>query len=193
MTTVDVAPDADVWIGLPAEWTEQTWTDHRDWAREVADLVWTGVRPRRGQRGADHLALGLAMLAESPLAQDPSRRSFLWLPEPMIDVLPVFLEVYAAEGERDEALRELTRADQPGAVEPPVVEPFATEPLGDGLRVLRYAADPDDGTVVLTLSYAWRASGLDVRLWLSTVDTGLALRAMEDVDDLARTAHLVAG
>jgi hypothetical protein len=30
----------------------------------------------------------------------------------------------------------------------------------------------------------------DVRLWLSTSDTGLALRAMNDVDDLARAVHV---
>ena len=190
MTTVDVQLDTTVWIGVPGEWSEETWPDHRDWAREVAETVWAGADPVQGQ-GPDHLALGLAMLAESPLLSLEWRRTFLWLPGPTSDLLPVHLEAYAAEGERAESLAELTRADEPGAVEKPVLEPFPSEHLGDGIRVLRYAADPRDGAVVLTLSYAWRAGDLDVLLWLSTFDTGLALRAMDDVDALARTVHLV--
>src|SRR3712207_1510529 len=57
MSTVDVHFDTDVWVGVPREWTEETWTDHRDWAREVAEIVWTGARPRRGRPGVDHLTL----------------------------------------------------------------------------------------------------------------------------------------
>ena len=190
MRTVDVDLDTDVWIGLPGEWTEETWLDHREWARDVADAVWTGATPAVGEQGPDHLALGLAMLAEGPLAGDPGRRTFLWLPEPTAELLPVHLEAFAAEGEQDESLRDLARAEAVGAVEPPIVEPFPSPQLGEGIRVLRYAADPDDGAIVLTLSYAWRAEGLDVLLWLSTFDTGLALRALPDVDDLARAVHL---
>ena len=130
------------------------------------------------------------MVAEAPWAGSPSRRTFLWLPEPSSDVLPVHLEAYQAEGDRDEALRELTYADA-AAVEPPVVEPVVSPHLGEGLRVLRYAVDPEDEAIVLTLAYAWRAEGLDVRLWISTSDTGLALRAAPDVDDLAQAVRLV--
>jgi hypothetical protein len=190
MTTVDVDLDTGVWVGVPGEWSEDTWPDHRGWAREVAEIVWAGADPIGGQ-GPDHLALGLAMLAESPITKDPSRRTFLWLPGPTSTLLPVHLEACAAEGDADEALRELTRADAPGAVEKPVVDPFPSPHLGDGLRVLRYAVDSQGAAVVLTLSYAWRAGGLDVLLWLSTFDTGLALRAMDDVDALARAVHLV--
>jgi len=188
--TVDVHLPTDVWIGMPGEWTQETWPDSRDWAREVAEIVWADVVPTDGL-GPDHLALGLAMLAESPLANDPARRTFLWLPPPTSAVLPVHLEAYAADGDRDDALRELAGADPAGAVERPIVEPFLSDHLGEGLRVLRYAVDPADGAVVLTLSYAWRAEGLDVLLWLSTFDTPLACRAMDDVDDLARAVHLV--
>ena len=190
MRTVDVHLDTEVWVGVPGEWSEDTWPDYRDWAREVAEIVWAGADPVNGQ-GPDHLALGLAMLVEGPFANEPSRRTFLWLPEPTSVLLPIHLEAYAAEGDPDEALRELTRADAPGAVEEPVVEPCPSPHLGDGRRVLRYAVDPRDGAVVLTLSYGWRAGGLDVLLWLSTFDTGLAHRAMADVDDLARAVHLV--
>jgi hypothetical protein len=109
----------------------------------------------------------------------------------MSELLPVHLEAYAAEGEHAESLAELTRANESGAVEKPIVEPFRSEHLGEGVRVLRYAADPRDGAVVLTLSYAWRVGDMDVLLWLSTFDTGLALRAMDDVDALARAVHLV--
>ena len=191
MRTVDVALDTDIWVGLPGEWGVRTWPDHRVWAREVADTVWSGVDPQPGQGGPDHLALALAMLAEDPAAEDPARRSFFWLPGPMTMPLPVHLTAFVAEGDRDESLRELTGADVPGAVAEPVVETFRSEHLGAGLRVLRYAADPEDDAIIFTLRYAWRAADLDVLLWLSTFDSGLALRAMDDVDGLARAIHLV--
>lgn len=192
MTTVDVDLDTDVWIGLPNEWTEETWPDHRDWAREIADLVWTGAEPGPGEPGPDHLALGLAMLAESPLVAHPARSAYLWLPGPTIDVLPVFLEVYVAEDDRDATLRALTRADEP-ALREPQVEPFVSEHLGEGIRVLRHVADPQTDDVATTLSHAWRAGGLDVLLWMTTFDAPLAARATDDVDDLARGLHLVDG
>ena len=190
MTTVDVRLPTDVWIGMPGDWTADTWTDSRDWAREVAEIVWADAVPNDGM-GPDHLALGLAMLAESPHANASWRRTFLWLPRPTSTLLPAYLEAYVADGDRDDALRELTWGDPAGAVERPIAEPFLSDHLGEGLRVLRYAVDPTDGAVLLTLSYAWRAGGLDVLLWLSTFDTSLAFRAMDDVDDLARSVHLV--
>ncbi len=189
MSTVDVDFDTDVWVGVPREWTGETWTHHRDWAREVAEIVWTGARPHRGRPGVDHLALGLALLAESPVIA-PGRHTYLWLPEPMAELLPVHLDAFVAEGEAEEALRDLVRAHPAGAVEAPIVEPFDNPHLGEGLRALCYAIHPEDDAVVLTLSYAWRVGDTDVRLWLSTFDTGLALRAMDDVDDLARGIHL---
>lgn len=191
MTTVDVRFDPQVWIGLPGSWDASTWADPRDWAREVAETAWTAREREPGEQGPDHLALALLMHAQSPLAGASYRRTFLWLPDPAAEPLAVHLEGYVEEGERDEALRDLGRTDPDGAVEPPVVEPFDTPGLGQGLRVLRYE-DTDDG-VVLVLSYAFRAGGLDVRLWLSSYDTAAALRALEDVDELARALVLTGG
>ena len=191
MTLVDIDLDTDVWIGMPSVWTQETWTDHRDWAREIADLVWTGAVPAPEEMGPDHLALGLAMMAESPMVAHPARTTYLWLPGPMWEILPVFLEVYIAEGDREETLRELTRADEPGALRDPVVEPFVTEHLGEGIRVLRHAVEPEDDSVFLTLSYGWRAGGADILLWMTTFNTPLAAEAMDDVDALARAVHLV--
>ena len=191
MISVHAEPDLQVWVGMPGQWDDATWADPRDWAREVAQTLWADHQPEPGGQGVDHLALALAMHAQSPLAGAPHRRTWLWLPNPTDEPLPLHLEGYVEQGERGQALRELARADQDGAVEAPVVEPFASTALGTGLRVLRYEVDPDDGAVVLILSYAFRAGGLDVRLWTSTYDTAAGLRALDDIDALARSLMLV--
>lgn len=191
MTTVDARFDPQVWIGLPGSWDSSTWADPRDWAREVAETVWGNREPGPGEQGRDHLALALIMHAENPLNGATFRRSFLWLPHPTSEPLAVHLECYLVEGDRDQALRDLGQADPEGAVEPPVVEAFSNPALGTGLRVLRYALDPEDGSVALVLSYAFRAGGLDVLLWLSSLDPAAALGALEDVDGLARALVLL--
>ena len=184
MTTVDAELDPQVWIGLPAQWDETTWTDPRDWARETAEIHWAGRRRRRGEMSPDHLALTLLMHSENLSGVD-FRRTFFWLPDPTVEPMPVHLECYVAEGDREEALRELGRTEPDGAVEPPVVEPFHSPGLGEGVRVIRYVST-DEG-VVLVLSYAFRTLDMDVRLWLSTYDTAAALRVLDGVDDLARS------
>ncbi|MGH3874367.1 MAG: hypothetical protein ACRDSR_23180 [Pseudonocardiaceae bacterium] len=195
--------DPAVWIELPMVWDEQTWPDHRAWARDLAEASWgdSGLVPAEYQ--VDNLALTLALFAEKlqsggPL---PAQHFFLHLPDPRMMPLQVCLGVWDAAGERDAALRELTGADDPEAVEPPLVEVFPTEHLGDGLRTLRYCPfdpgpghPPDPAAIYATLNYAWRVDGhgTDVRLFSSCPDLARLIPIIDDIDALARGIRIVA-
>ena len=123
MKGLDVDSDPSVWLPIPREWTTNTWPDHRDWARDAAEAVFHGSRDRRE---VDILAGLLAFLAEDPkIAPGQTQSSYLHLPGPGTDVLPVYVQFFDSEGARDEALREMAEADG-DAVKPPSVEPFAT-------------------------------------------------------------------
>ena len=36
----EVDYDPAVWIELPRIWCEDTWVDHRSWARDIAEACW---------------------------------------------------------------------------------------------------------------------------------------------------------
>lgn len=102
--------------------------------------------------------------------------------------------------ERDAALRELTGTDDPEAVAPPVVQSFATEHLGEGLRTLRYCPfdpgpdhPPAPGAIYAALNHAWRVDecDTDVRLFTSCPDLARLIQIVDDVDTLARGIRLV--
>jgi hypothetical protein len=193
--------DPTVWIELPMVWCEATWPDHRAWARDLAEACWddSGLMP--GEYQVDNLALTLAMVAERiQSSQLPAQHFFLHLPDPRIMPLQVCLGVWDAAGERDATLRVLTGADDPDAVEPPVVDVFPTQYLGNGLRTLRYCPfdpgpghPPDPGAIYATLNYAWRVEqhDTDVRLFSSCPDLARLIQAIDDIDDLARSIRIV--
>jgi len=193
--------DPAVWIELPRIWCEETWPDHRAWARDIAEACWgdSGLVP--GEHEVDSLALTLAMFAERlQSGEQPAQDYFLHLPDPRMMPLQVCLGTWEAEGERDVALRELTGADDPEAVEPPVVDTFATQHLGEGLRTLRYCPfdpgsghPPGPGAIFAALSYAWRVDehDTDVQLSSSCPDLARLIQIVDDVDTLARGIRIV--
>lgn len=85
-------------------------------------------------------------------------------------------------------------------MEPPIIEAFATEHLGEGLRTLRYCSfdpgpdhPPSPGALYATLGYAWRVDehDTDVRLFSSCPDLARLIQIIDDVDFLARGIRIV--
>ncbi|MGH3708618.1 MAG: hypothetical protein ACRDRQ_11050 [Pseudonocardiaceae bacterium] len=170
---------------------------------DIAEECWDGSGLVPGEHEVDNLALTLAMFVERVRPEpeeEPNLDIFFHLPDPRLMPLQVYLEVWDVEGERDTTLRELTWADDPEAVEPPVVEAFATKHLGEGLRTLRYCPfdpgpdqPPAPGALYATLSYAWRVDehDTDVRLFSSCPDLARLIQIVDDVDSLARRIRIV--
>jgi hypothetical protein len=100
-------------------------------------------------------------------------------------------------GERDEALRRLSNADDPDVIQPPEVEEFSTRELGQGLKVLRFGRQPKKGwredEVFAALNYAWRNEELetDLRVFVSTGDVGRLRQAIPDIDELVTVTKIV--
>jgi hypothetical protein len=185
---IEVDYDPTVWVEMPSEWTDDTWPDYRDWAWDTAKAVWadSGIEP--GEYGIDQLALAFAMLAESA---DPALSSltYLHVPEPTDIPLALGLKVFESTGERSAVLRVMTNADDPAAVERPIVDEFVTASLGTGLRTLRYLTLPEQpDALVGALNYAWRVDGIntDIRLWTACPDLSRLIGAIDDIDTLAR-------
>jgi hypothetical protein len=183
-----------VWV--PPEWpvpgNEKAFPDIASYAYAVAEERWAaegGLPPGPGEvrELADVLAYGM----ETYPKVYPDHELHFHIDSPRGIPLAVFSAEFDIEGELPDELRALTHADAEYAVEPPVVEEFASRHLGTGIRVLRYFVDPQDNGIMIGLCYAWRVPehGADVLVMTSAPDPGRVLRAMDDIDAFARALH----
>lgn len=185
--------DPTKWIWLPYDPEE----DDRETLREFAEHYakawcadWQGLispDPDPGEL-TDVLVGSVIRYSQS----FPELQLFLHMTNPFDTPLPVYAGCDDAEGERDEELRGLTQADEEGAVERPVVEPFSTENFGTGLRVLRYELDERDSSLIACLRYAWRVeeAATDVVFISACPEPRRIIQAMDDIDELTRGTSL---
>jgi hypothetical protein len=167
------------------------------WARYYAEEIWTDFASEKPEPGEVDLLFNiLVMYAIRAPAAFPDFEVFLHLPHPREIPLPAYIDlVEIEEGEdRETALRELAHADASYTVEPPIVEDFVSPHLGAGLRVLRYYQDENSNEVHVGLRYAWRydkgAEAADVLIILADPDAGRILRALDDIDEFARSIRI---
>ncbi|GAB2619772.1 hypothetical protein GCM10027168_59900 [Streptomyces capparidis] len=199
MSWIDVDYDEDKWLWMPTSWgRDEPFDSPKDWARVYADALWELQEEEPADEVVvEDLERALAMLAERITEALPRKTPYLnsvycYVPDPRRLPLPLYVQVWPIEGTREQRLREIVRADDDEAVEKPIVEPFPTEHLGDGLRAVRYFTDPAEGELACSLNYAWRLEehGFDLHLWSVTGHLGWLAVAMDDFDDLARTVRV---
>jgi hypothetical protein len=166
--------------------------DRRSWADECARLWWESSGLSHGAAEITALAAALHEIHEASYGRVPCHLAFIHLPDPRLAPLPVYLGIWALEGDRDARLRDLTRADDTETIRPPIVDEFTAPALGTGLRTLRHKRR-DDGPVWAALRYAWRSDQYetDVQLWTSTADLGRLQRAISDIDTFARVVTVI--
>ncbi len=205
MSWLNVKPAMDLssWIRIPLMWPEPGLEDVAEaqtpeaWARYFAKGLWEDFAPEKPAPGeVDLLTDILRMYAVKAPAAFPDFEVFLHVPHPREIPLPAYVDlVEIEEGEdRETALRALTHADASYTVEPPNVVDFTSPHLGSGLRVLRYYQDDESNEVHVGLRYAWRyekgTEAADVLIILADPDAGRILRALDDIDEFARTIRI---
>lgn len=185
--SLDIDYDPSRWLEIPPRWDTEEWQDIGVWARSCAELFWRSYGRDPGDSGIPFLAGTLRRFAEAFAPEPFDTRVLLRMWEPTSMPLQVFSMVKPAQGDREETLRFLVGAEDPDAVEPPVVESFRTDHLGEGLRAFRYLRQDDTPEVLAALRYAWRDEevGADVVLWTATNDTAQMIRAAQDIEELA--------
>jgi len=185
--SLDIDYDPSRWLELPPRWDTEEWQDIDAWARTCAELLWRSYGQDPGESGIPFLAGVLRRFAEAFAPEPFDTRVLLRMWEPTSMPLQVLSMVKPAQGDREETLRFLVGAEDPDAVEPPVVESFHTEHLGEGLRTFRYLRQDDTPEVIAAFRYAWRdeEAGADVVLWTAADDTARVIRAAQDIEELA--------
>jgi hypothetical protein len=179
--------DRNVWIPappvFPAELPRDAWA--AEYGRVFAEIP--GKR-RQDKKAAARLAGVLRDMHDEIYRTLPAQLTFIHMPAPRLSPVPLCLSAWQAGGDRTERLRALTLADAPDALQPPIVDVFATERLGDGLRVqCRLPA-------AIMLCYAFRVDDLatDLRVFTGCPDQERLLRLLPDADELVRNAWVAA-
>ena len=188
--------DIATWMSCPPAFPEGF--DRAKWALTFAEAF--SKRPGRhpSDREIKRLAGTLAQIHEYSYGGNVAcHLCFIHQPNPTLTPLPVYMAAWRPIGDRDEALRRLTNADDPAAVEPPVVQEFTARELGHGLKVLRFGHLPArryrEPRLFGALNYAWRDDKLetDLRVFASTGDIGRLRLAIPDIDDLVNVTKIV--
>jgi hypothetical protein len=173
--------DKDVWIPCPPRFPTELPLDQ--WAIGYGRLFTQIPGKRRQDRKmAASLTSVLRDLHDAIYRTLPAQLAFIHMPEPRMLPLPVCMSAWQLGAERTVRLLALTHADNPEALEPPIVEEFRTDRLGDGLRVQCRLPD------VIMLSYAFRIEELetDLRVFAGCPDQGRLQRMLPDADELVR-------
>ncbi|MFJ4832886.1 hypothetical protein ACIP79_23725 [Streptomyces sp. NPDC088747] len=185
--------DAYPWVIIPPRAGPsapfEEWDDIQTWCHDRAQDLWADRELDPGPNGVDFVGTTLASCAEalSPLGSE--HWLFLHLDHPTDMPLPVCASIGPAAGPREETLRALTLADDPEAVEPPVVKPFKSERLGKGMTTFRYIQQDDSPRLLACVRYAWQVEehGADVVMWTATDDVARLMTAGDDLEELGRS------
>jgi hypothetical protein len=171
--------------------------DRQSWALTFATAFSKRPGLHPSEREIKHLADTLEKVHEYTYTNVACHLCFIHQPHPSLPLLPVFMAAWRPIGEREEALRRLSNADDPDVIEPPSVEEFSARELGQGLKVLRFGRGPGkrwkEGKVFGALNYAWRNEKLetDLRVFASTTNIGRLRQAIPDIDELVNVTKIV--
>ncbi|MGH3252312.1 MAG: hypothetical protein ACRDOI_39715 [Trebonia sp.] len=181
--------DQQVWIPCPPVFPDGF--DLGSWASGYAELWWRMSGREHGDREVKALAQVLTEMREYAYGHLEMHNGLIHLPDLGIVPLLVSFGVWEAAGDRTTQLRVLTRADDPGAMDSPLVDQFETERLGQGIKTLSYTRK--GGTVTGYLNYAWRSEehATALRMFTGCPDLGRLQRAIPDIEQMAHDVTII--
>jgi hypothetical protein len=179
------------WIPCPPVFNESMTKEV--WADGYARIWWEAAGTKFGDRDVRNLTQALIYLHDSVYAQQPCHRVLIHLPDARMAPLPVCFGIWRLVGDREEQLRMLVHADDPVAMQAPILGEVWTESLGTGLKCLYYQRQREGKEVIGALNYAWRSDEYltDLRIFTATPDLGRLEQAMPDIDELTNVIRFI--
>jgi hypothetical protein len=204
---VDTAEDRLKWLLIPVHWGDgYTFSGPDEWANMIAPLIWGAWKERNpGVSEPDPLAVDrtraeIQSYAEKFGGFDRTRPfetvTFLHIPSPTVSAMPVRCCVDDGPGLTAEMA---ALVNDPDAVQPPVVEKFHTEALGDGIKATRHCLydaepgqDPDQRGMWVSVRYAFKVPDRQavVTVVATHTDLGRMAAAQPDLDEFVNTTTL---
>jgi hypothetical protein len=176
--------DQGIWIPCPDP--DDDPKQNERWARLYATAWWEVSGFKYGKKQVRNMEQGLLDIRRGIYDTQPCHTAVIHLPNVDVAPLPVMVATWEAVGDADSQLRVLVRADEPGAVEAPPIEPFTADKLGTGLKSQYLQKFKHGPGLTGVVNYAWRVTELetDVRVFTACGDLGRLQAAMPDIDQL---------
>jgi hypothetical protein len=184
-----VVDHPDSWIGVPEDFPNSRWTTAYEWASELVDAFAEDFPTENdGQR-----ATLRDVLVSVALSRNPEETSRLYV---SIDEWsgPLFIaEMGLIPSNRVVGFTaaEIAGADDPTAVEKPLVEEFETRGGISGVKCVRYLNPEELGGIVARVDYVVPVPSGFVRFSTSQFDLVDFERVQPRLDDLARSVAVV--
>jgi hypothetical protein len=194
------------WLPIPIAWEDEDdprWSSPKGWAESNGPelwALWQELNP--GAPEPDTTAVARTIVELRSYAEqfggfrpkDPFEiGTYLHVPSPTVLALPVRVFV---DDHPDRTAEQAAGVDGPGAIEPPVVEKFTFDALGEGLKVTAHRTltpepgdDTDANTLWVQVRYAIKIPDKQAVVTVTTSDTdlGRVAGATEDLDQFVRT------
>jgi hypothetical protein len=183
--------DKNIWIPCPNQFPPSL--TKQEWARGFAEAWWDAVPGHHSEQQARELEQALVFLHDNIYDYQPCHVVLIHLPDARMTPLAVCFGIWQSLGDRDSQLRALVHADDPAAVEPPIIEEVRTEHLGAGLKSLYYQRESHGSGLFTALNYAWRSEEYetDLRVFCGCPDMARMQRAIPDIEALTREISIV--
>jgi hypothetical protein len=199
--------DRHKWIMIPTGWGDGfTCNGPDDFANMMAPLFWGAWRewhpgtPEPDPLAVDRTRAEWQYYAERYGGFDPNRLfetvTYLHTPSPTVSAMPVRCCVDDGPGLTAELA---ALVEDPSAIKPPVVEPFHTKGLGQGIKATRHCLfdaepgqDPDQREVWVAVRYAFKVPNRQavVTIVATHTDLGRMEAAQPDLDEFVTTITL---
>lgn len=196
MSWVYVDYATENWVHIPTEdgMIQEHWKNEKDWARSSAIVLREFNDLDRDRKEEKKIANRLIGLRQAYQELDMARDHYAYFANPAAKPLPLLLSYWTAEeGNRDEVLRRLARADATDLMKSPQVTEFAgNRTLGTGLRSRNYVKLEDE-SVTVNLWYAFRNEEHHVDLVAHTGSDDLGANEVAEAafDELVRGVWLL--
>jgi hypothetical protein len=188
---IKVGYDRTIWIPCPPGFTAEM--TREEWAGGFAKLWWDASGRPHGKREVKNYTKMFIAIQQTIYSEQPCHTALLHMPDIGNSALPVCFGIWETDGEPEAQLRQLVHADDPVAIEPPVVEEAWTENLGRGLKTLYHQQMSDSKGVLAVLNYAWRSERYETALHIYTAwpDWERLHQALPDIDEMTKTITII--
>jgi hypothetical protein len=178
------------WIPLLPQFTGTPWRDQAEYSSVAAGWIVRALGSQLSSQEQETMVSRLAAVVVDAYEAIYARAHQVFLHVPSLDLapLPVFLNIWKSEGDKDTVLRGLTGAEDPAVVRPPIIEDVSTGHLGSGLRVYRVTRSaPDSPELLGTIAYAFRSEEYvtDIQLQAVSYDLGFLEACVDGLDEFA--------
>lgn len=188
---IKVGYDRTIWIPLPPAFRPDFTRD--EWASGFAKIWWEASGRPHGKREIKNFTKMFIAIQQTIYSEQPCHLALLHMPDVNYRALPVCFGIWQTAGEPEDQLRQLVHAEEPVAIDPPVVEEVWTDSLGRGLKSLFYQRMTKSDGVLAVLNYAWRSEQYETALHIYTAwpDWARLQQAMPDIDAMTKTITIV--